>query len=182
MIPNPHKFMVTAIDMFYRQSKIANKPSDPYTLGFDPSRFYTNGHCAEFAYVLADFAAKKGLDPSMTIMFRNRINAKSGEAIEKILSHCIVEMDGQAYDICGDDARMTWFIKSGYMNQDNNEERSEWEFVSIPIADREDAFKQLQEHCTRHNVPFSRDQVEKDQAIFNSLTDKSKTKDCALGL
>ena len=133
MIPNPHKFMVTAIDMFYRQSKIANKPSDPYTLGFDPSRFYTNGHCAEFAYVLADFAAKKGLEPSMTIMFRNRINAKSGEAIEKILSHCIVEMDGQAYDICGDDARMTWFVKSGYMNQDNNEERSEWEFVSIPL-------------------------------------------------
>lgn len=38
------------------------------------------------------------------------------------------------------------------------------------------------EHNFANRSTFSRDQVEKDQAIFNSLTDKSNTKDCALSL
>ena len=180
MIPNPHKFMETAIDMFQKQSKIVNQPDDPFTMGFYPSGFYTNGHCAEFAYVLADFAANKGLEPEITIMFRNLVSDETGEVIDKRLSHCIVEVDGNSYDICGDDARMTWFLKAGYVSQHETGVSNRWEFESIPISDRESAYKQLQAHCERHNVAFSSEQIEKDKGIFSSLLDKSRSKESSL--
>ncbi len=177
MINKPQKFMETAIEIFCRQSKIANKPSDPFTMGFDPSGFYTRGHCAEFAYVLADFASQKGLNPQITIMFSNIISDKSNELIEKRLSHCIVELDGESYDICGNDARMSWFIKAGYIDQDATGMRREWEFACISMEDKKEAFSQLKEHCNKHDVPFSLEQIEKDKGIFNSLSNRSKNRE-----
>ncbi len=182
MIPNPHKFMEAAVEMFRKQSKIANQPSDPFKMGFDPTGFYSRGHCAEFAYVLADFAANKGIEPQITIMFRNRISEETNEIIDKRLSHCIVELDDKSYDICGDDARMSWFIKAGYACENDKGERSEWEFVSIPIGDRVEAYNQLESHCKRHDVAFSREQIEKDQAIFKSALIKDNNRESNLAL
>ncbi|MFS1429338.1 hypothetical protein LMH73_019885, partial [Vibrio splendidus] len=67
--------------------------------------------------------------------------------------------------------------KAGYVCEHDTGESSTWEFESIPINDREQAYRQLEEHCQRHDVAFSREQIEKDKGIFASLLDKSHSKE-----
>lgn len=170
-ISNPHLFFETAISAFKKKSIATNSPREANALRFDPCRFYSQGHCAEFAYSLADFAHSKGITSVITIMFNQEKCPETNTLLDRTLSHCVVEIDGNSYDIKGSDARMSWFNVIGYINQDNDNIR-EWDFESFEFDGSPSIFEQIKKHCDIHDVPFDPEQIEKDHLIFTSISSR----------
>jgi hypothetical protein len=166
---NPKKFIAAAIEVFKRKVIELNKPADFHTANFDPLKFYSNGHCAEFAFSLAKLAADNDIDANITIMYSDSKSPDTNKLIERTFSHCVVEFDGESFDINGNDARCSWFLKHDYMYQDEVNVKREWQFVTIPFEDHVSAYEELRKNCNDQEVPLSLKQIFKDIEIFQSV-------------
>jgi hypothetical protein len=160
-------FILISISDFREKSKIINKHDDFFKPKFDPDRFYSSGHCAEFAFNLAKFAADCGLKPKIIIMYRNEIDIDSKISIDKTFSHCVVDINGESFDVSGNDAMRRWFNRMDFnAYSENKKTENEWEFVKIPFNNGKKAMLTLMEHCEQHLVDLGEVQIEKDAAIF----------------
>lgn len=164
------KYIQKAIELFKNESV-------PYfnneELKFDPERFYSSGHCAEFSFSLSKFAFEKDLKPTIIIMYSDELDEEDGNVISTTFSHCIVEIDDETFDISGSDARSTWFLKHDYMYQYSNSIRK-WNFIRIPFDDEYDVFNKIKHHCQEHNVEFGNFMISENDFIFYSIGGKEE--------
>lgn len=171
-IPNARKFLEMSAEMF-RKMKIDSFPYDPMKARFRPEEHYTSGHCAEFAYVFAKFAKENGIDASINVIFSNQYDSETEEHLGKVLSHCVVEIEHEgetvSFDINGDEAKETWFIRVDYIYY-RSAMNYKLEFENIPFSD--DAKKRMADICKEQTVPFNVDDMEIDSGILKSITDK----------
>lgn len=175
VIPNKHKFLLKTIEDFFDKSIKANKPKEDNKPNFRPTEFYSHGHCAEYAYNLAKYAKSKGVESEVTIMFSDIID-RTGKRLSTRLSHVIVELEGNSYDVCSwdGDARRTWFLKTNCIDSDESNKERKWRFLSVSTEDMNNVYKTLKSHCDKHGVPFCDIQLDKDYQIFDSLKKKTK--------
>lgn len=175
-IPNKTKYIGKIIDLFYDKSIIVNKPDDWNKPNFRPAEFYSHGHCAEFAYTLATYLKSKDIETEITIMFRERYTEDTNDLIERIFSHCVVELEDKSFDITSPegDARIGWFIKTNYIAQSESGASIKWDFVKIPVSNEKHAFSELESHCEKHSIHLDKNQIEKDMSIFESLLNKKR--------
>jgi hypothetical protein len=170
-IQNSNKFIATAIDIFNKKSIAINKPKDFNTPRFDPGRFYSSGHCAEYACCLANFAHDNGIKADITIMYSNVKCPESNDVLDKTFSHCVIEHKDESFDVSGDKARNNWFFKHDYIYQDEDNVEREWEFLTISFSDPKSVYDELKNHCDKQGVDFSSEQIDKDNLIFKSIID-----------
>lgn len=115
-------------------------------------------------------------------MYSDSKSPDTSELIERTFSHCVVEFDGESFDISGDDARCSWFLKHDYMYRDEVGVNREWEFVKIPFTDYESAYQELNKHCYYEEIPLSLKQLTKDIEIFQSIIENKVDKEIELSL
>lgn len=167
-IPNERLFLEKTAEIF-RKKKVDSIPYDPMSMRFRPEEHYSTGHCAEFAYCLAKFAKDNGLNPTLKIMFDNQFEKETGKHIRKTLAHCMVEIDHNdekvTFDINGDGALDMWRIKVDYINHcSRTDYKIEYEDIEF-----DKAYDRLTKVCEEHNVPFEKDDIDKDLEIFDSI-------------
>lgn len=159
----------SALKQFRARVIADDKKNNPSKLCIDPYRYYSSGHCAEFAYSLAKYAAVSlGISSKIVIMYALEKDNETNTIKNKTLSHCIVEIGKENYDISGNEARASWFTKHNYIYDNNYASHFEWEFESIPFTDQDAVYMELQKHCAGHRVPLSKSQIEKDFMILKA--------------
>jgi hypothetical protein len=117
---------------------------------------YENGECFTFAYALAMAVQHIGVTPRMGVIMRDEILCPDEVSICTALSHCVVVIDAETYDIQGHNAYDRWTQNFSNDEDDNPHIRNVFEMNQLALR-RIDEIEHL---CKSYEAGFDKGRAE----------------------
>lgn len=94
---------------------------------------YENGECVTFAYALAMAVQHIGVMPRIGVIMRDEMLIPGNVNIGTALSHCVVIIDSETYDIQGHDAYARWTKNFTSSEVDNPNTRNVFDMTQLAL-------------------------------------------------